>query len=167
MANQKEAVTGDVVTYTQLDGDVVKKLLLGEGKLAPIAEDPEAARGRIMRRLFEGTWEDVTSPSNLIQGKDLIDVPFEVRAVEWFESDFDEGVGFFSVVTAVMLADAFEASAGDIVKISLGSEQVLALLYRAWAEDRLPWRCVQRQADKPTRRGFKPRWLESWKEVTA
>lgn len=166
MTSETASAEGVALEYTELTLDTVGQVLKGELELLPAVENPEQASKRILTRIFEAeTLDDVLAPQkDVVQGKTFIGVPFELRSVDWLQSEHEEGPGIFTVCDALVLQDSIEAAEGDLIRLSLGGAQVLGQLYRIVTEQGLPRRIVQRTTEKATRRGRYPRWLEDWKE---
>lgn len=151
-----------VVPYDTVELEAVRSALLGQGRLEVRDEDPDAVTARIVNRILEGTADEAFTPQTVVKGKELVNVGFRLEAVDWASSDFEEGPGVFAIGTAALLEDTFAGSRGDVVKISLGGAQVVAQLYKAVTADTLPRDLVIRQTDKPTKRGYYPKWLEDF-----
>jgi hypothetical protein len=158
----------DVAT-SSVELEAVRAALLGEGRLQVPDEDPDVVTARIVGRILDAdSMEKTFAPSSVIKGDDFVNVPFTIEAVTWLSSDYEEGgPGVFALADGVCRGNTVEASAGDIVKVSLGGAQVIAQLYKAVANGWLPLDVVIRKTEKATKRGFHPKWLELPKDAKA
>jgi hypothetical protein len=100
------------------------------------------------------------APWRSIGLKALNRVPVLVTAIKRLPSDFDQGLGFFLVVTLAI------RSTGEVLNVTTGSAFVVLQLLRAWGLEQanpgtvFPWGVTPIVADKSSANGFYPMHLE-------
>jgi hypothetical protein len=100
------------------------------------------------------TVEDLDAAWDTASIEKLIDVPIRVLGIHRMPSDFDQGLGMYLIVDAVVAGD------GEHFTFSTGSVSVCAQLIRAHALDGFPLLVVPRRAKRPSANGYYPQHLE-------
>jgi hypothetical protein len=162
MTKNEETITGEVLPYDRIELAQVLDALTGKGRITLLDEDPEVVTRRIVARILEAETMDEVFASQAVQkADDLLNVPLRLLKVDWIASDFEEGPGVFALATVALLSTTFCGEFGEIVKVSLGGQQIVAQLYK-WANDGGEARSIViRKKDTPTKAGYYPKWLES------
>jgi hypothetical protein len=158
----------DVIPYERVELEAVREALLGNGQLRIREEDPDIARARIVSEILDGSLDEAFASRKPTASDDVVDTPMSLLSFDWAASDFDEGPGLFAVANCALLRSTFAGSAGDIIKVSLGGDQIIAQLYKLAQNGpgTLPRDIVVRKKSKPTKRGFYPKWLEFYNAPT-
>jgi hypothetical protein len=141
-------------------GGAVPDEAVARGYLRAAAEDvdddPEKIADSIVSRILRAeSVDDVLAPQAIEHARDLIGVPMEIRSARFQRSDYEEGPEVYMVCEAEVLDD------GRVTTFSCGGRSVMAQVYRIAQLGGLPFQGVLVQSPKPTRRGFRPLWLES------
>ena len=113
-------------------------------------ENPDEIRNRIESQLLAATSiEELLGERELLQGKQFVNKPFQVRSVQWRLSDFDgEGLPFYAVCEIV-------TPDGTMHALSCGARSVVQKLAIMVSNDWLPaW--VRITEGKATDAGYKP-----------
>lgn len=164
MANAKPssdlAVThtsADLAALDQLDTILLTGVMAGE-----VVEDPEQAQREIIAQLLAADSDaGLQQFGNAEPWGDYLEVPMELRGFTWRRSDFEgEGSPVYFIVRATDL------TAGAERVLTTGSMSVLAQLSNMARRGTLVGGVWQlHEAEKPTRAGYKPRWLVQPEQV--
>lgn len=163
-SNDEEKVTpihaGKAEVVRMTPGGAIPDEAVARGYLAQAADDvdddPEKIADSIVARIMRAeSVEDVLAPQAIEHARDLIGVPLEIRSAKFNRSEYEDGPEVYMVVEAEVLDD------GRVTTFSCGGRSVMAQVYRIAQLGGLPFRGVLVQSPKPTRRGFRPLWLES------
>lgn len=135
-------------------------LLTGEMEVEIVDDPAEISRQIVAQLLAAGDDLALQSFGEAEPWGDYLGVPFELHGFRWRRSDFSEGAPVYFIVDAVKLDD------GSRRVLTTGSMSVLAQLSNMARRGTLVggvW--LLTEAEKPTRAGFKPRWLVQPPEV--
>lgn len=149
--------------------DELDSILLGGELNVEVVDDPELLSREIVAQLLAASsdaelesfgdavgWREFAVPKSMAgQG-----TPMELHGFRWRPSSYEEGAPVFFVVSATRL------DTGDRVTLTTGSLNVLAQLSNMARRGTLVGAIrTLVEADKPTKRGFKPLWLITPGEV--
>lgn len=142
----------DVASLDKLD----EILLTGDVGGVEVIDDPAEISRQIVAQLLAAESDGALQDFGNAEGwGDYLNVPMELHGFRWRVSEFEgEGAPIYFVVDAIKLDD------GSRRVLTTGSMNVLAQLSNMARRGTLAggvWMMVE--ADKPTRAGFKPRWL--------
>ena len=84
----------------------------------------------------------------------LADRPLVVQSIAKMPAEFDGPIPYFLIVRGAT------ADTGETFTATTGALSVVAQLVKAHAAGWLPWKCVLRIADKPSKAGYFPQHLE-------
>ena len=131
-----------------LDLAVVLDMLKNGQKLHLVesTEDNEKQAIEILERTINVTTADeLFSETGTTKTADILNIPFQLREVNWRNSDFDEGCGIYAIMTGV-------TQHGEVLTIAAGSTNVVVKCIKAIQLGALP-RWVKLVDDK-TKGGF-------------
>jgi len=97
---------------------------------------------------------DVLAPQLTTPAEDVVNLPLTLTAVKWLESTLNQGPKVYAVVNAVNRD-------GQALTITTGASTVLAQLYRLVELDGFPCSARFVKAEKATKAGYYPMWLEA------
>jgi hypothetical protein len=97
---------------------------------------------------------DVLAPQVTTPAEDVVNVPLTLTGVKWLESTLNQGPKVYAVVSAV-------SRDGQVLTITTGASTVLAQLYRLVQLDGFPCSVRFVKAEKATKAGYHPMWLEA------
>lgn len=121
----------------------------------PALDDPQAAQEAIVERILSATSvDDVLGGSELTDSETLFNTAIVVHGVKWNRSDFEESAGAYAVV------EANRCDTGEKCDFSTGASNVMAQLFKLGELDAFPITVILREADRPSKAGYKPQWLE-------
>lgn len=149
------------------DADVlaeVKRVLITNERIPDAVEDPEAISAEIVAQILAAgsDKELATMQSGAIGWRELLDIPVELIGFRWRPSSFEDGSSVFFVVAGNRL------DTGEPVILTTGSRNVLAQLVNMAERGTITGAIVRLvEADKATRQGFKPLWLQFATDVNA
>lgn len=143
--------------------DELDRILLGGDLNVEVTDDPDAISREIVAQLLGAEndeelesfgdavgWREFAVPKSQAANG----VPMQIHGFRWRPSSYEEGAPVFFVVQATRMDE------GERVTLTIGSLNVLAQLSnmarRGTLVDAIR---VLVEADKPTKRGFKPLWL--------
>lgn len=147
--------SSDLVTETDVLAELERVLITNE-TLAVSEDDPDAMAAEIVAQILAAESDEQL---NAMQGgaigwRELLDIPVELHGFRWRPSDYDEGASLYFVVFAVRL------DTGDPIVLTTGSRNIMAQLVNRAKRGALTGQVVKAvQAEKETRRGFRPLWL--------
>ncbi|HVD03197.1 MAG TPA: hypothetical protein VNF75_03555 [Candidatus Dormibacteraeota bacterium] len=128
-------------------------------ELAAAIPDAEGSDGDGAERIAEALF-DASSPEELDQPWDsrdlsaLLNVPVRITAVRKAPSDYAHGPGFY------LILDLVELETGEKLTATTGAVSVMAQVVKAAAAGWVPLSVVLREAQRPTKAGYKPQHLE-------
>ena len=129
-----------------------------EAFLALVEEIPEAtddAYARIVRQLINAEHpSELNSPWEANTLRDRIGRPIRVDSLRRMPSDFEAGLGFFLVVQGM------DMQTEEQITATTGSVAIVAQLARLQSMRALPIVVIPREAERPSRNGFRPMHLE-------
>lgn len=118
--------------------------------------DPEETALAIVRQILEAPdAEAVLEMAGTTGARDMLGVPFRVRALRFMKSSFEEGSPVFAVV------DIIRKDTGESTVMTCGGTNVTAQLARLQQLDALDRDLQIVQTEKPTTAGYYPLWLQS------
>lgn len=136
-------------------------LLTGELEVEIIDDPAEISRQIVAQLLAAGDDLALQQFGEAEPWGDYLNVPMELHGFRWRKSEFEgEGAPIYFIVDAIKLDD------GSRRVLTTGSMSVLAQLSNMARRSTLVggvWMLTE--AEKPTRAGFKPRWLVQPPEV--
>lgn len=116
---------------------------------------PELAALSIVARIAEAkTADEVGQRGDVDHARDWIGQPFALTGYRWLASDFAEGP------QAYMVLDGVDDDGAPVV-ITCGALNVMVAAWRYADLGALPFSVVLSEADKPSKAGFRPMWLEA------
>lgn len=118
--------------------------------------DPEQAQLDIIRRILAAVdAEAVLQQQQAIHARDVVGLPLTILGFDYNESTFEEGgLSFYMLINCVN-------DEGEPYKITCGAVNVMAQLYRLGQLEAFPIKATIVEAGKPSKRGYKPMWLEA------
>jgi hypothetical protein len=141
----------DLASLDQLD----EILLTGEMNVEVIDDPVEISRGIVAQLLAADSDAALQDFGTAEPWGDYLEVPMELHGFHWRRSEFEgEGAPIYFIVSATKLDD------GSRRTLTTGSMSVLAQMSNMARRQTLVggvW--MLHEAEKPTRAGFKPRWL--------
>jgi hypothetical protein len=141
--------SGEVVPAT----DPLAALILERATVT--AEDPDAIAAEIVARILAAeTVDEVLAPRGTIPIGHLLGEPIEVRAVRWHRSDYADGPAVYAV------ADVVIAGTGERATVTCGARNVMAALWRLDDLGVLPITVEVVEAERASRAGYRPLWLQ-------
>lgn len=128
-------------------------------ELAAAIPDAEGGDGDGALRIAESLF-DASSPDELDQPWDsrdlaaLLNVPVRIVGVRKAPSDYAHGPGFY------LILDLVDLETGEKMAATTGAVGVMAQIVKAAAAGWIPLSVVLREAQRPTKAGYKPQHLE-------
>lgn len=121
----------------------------------PEFEDAEqASRDIVMQILQAADADEILEGAEVTPAKAMLGKPLRINGARAKKSAYEEGA------TMYVLIDAVDLGTGEVVKISCGSRNVLAQLYRTYQLNAFPLDCRILESERPTANGFRPLWLK-------
>lgn len=159
MANQQTGAEIVPVIHSSVELASLDQLddILRTGEMnVEIVEDPaEISRGIVAQLLAADSDEALQDFGTAEPWGDYLDRPMELHGFHWRRSEFEgEGAPVYFIVAVTDLTDGVRRT------LTTGSMSVLAQLSNMARRGTLVggvWQLIE--AEKPTRAGFKPRWL--------
>ena len=117
--------------------------------------DPEQVQLQIIARtLRASSVEQALAPDAAVSSKDYVGKPFTLLSFRWSEADdSNEGFQYYAVCQCV------DADGQPFVMTS-GAGRIVAALHVIRKNDAMPIGLVVKRADRPSRSGNYPMWLE-------
>lgn len=142
-------------TVDVLDSEVFQRFLAAADD-ATQEVDEEAITVEIIGRILNATSvDDVLGGRDATHARDFLGVPFALTGVRFNRSDFEgTGPAFYALLEG---ADAD----GQKVTVTCGARNVIAQAWKLADMGALPVRVQLREADRPTRNGYRVMWLEA------
>ena len=128
-------------------------------ELAAAIPDAEGSDGDGALRIAEALF-DASSPEELDQPWDsrdlsaLLNMPVRIVGVRKAPSDYTHGPGFY------LILDLVDLETGEKMAATTGAVGVMAQIVKAAAAGWIPLSVVLREAQRPTKAGYKPQHLE-------
>jgi hypothetical protein len=123
--------------------------------LASVPEADDDAYVGIIRQLMSAeSVADLDAPWTTRSLEAFVDSPLRVLNIHKMPSDFDEGLGTYLVVDAVV------PGLGEKFTVTTGSVNVVVQLVKAHTLGALPLLCIPRRSKRPTANGYYPMHLE-------
>ena len=140
----------DLAQLTQFDQIILGLIEAPED----VQDDPGEIAKAIILQLLQATTDEELQLSSATGWRELQGVPVEINGFRWRKSDFEEGSPVYVIVNGMRL------DTGEVLALTTGSGNILAQLSNLARRDQFPttWRLIE--ADKATKAGFKPLWLE-------
>lgn len=152
------AAGGDILTE-------LERVLITNEKVEPAEDDADAMAAEIVAQILSAESDDELA---LMQGgtaigwREMLGVPVRLEGFRWRPSDFEEGSSLYFVVFG------YRTDTGEAVILTTGSRNILAMLVNKAKRGVLSGSVViATEADKVTRRGFRPLWLKDVRPATA
>lgn len=120
-----------------------------------VAADPEAAQLDIVRRILSGdTPDEVLTQAEAMHSRDVLGESIIIDGFRYQESDLEGGgIGFYMLLDCV-------TPQGEPYVVTCGAVNVMAQLHRLAELGALPGVFSIVEMGKPTKRGYKPMWLQ-------
>lgn len=139
----------EVQEIPSLPPEIVRKFAQMAENVPDMAND---AGGAMLDQILSAeTVEQLDATlSGLPSAEDFGGKPLDIIGIAKAPSDYEEGLGFYLIVDAVV------AATGEAVRFSTGSTTIVAQLVKAYDLDAFPIRVIPKRADKQTRSGYWP-----------
>lgn len=143
--------TGEVVT-----ADSINAYLTAILEELPMQDEGDVT-GILAQIVNATTVEDLDSPWQSAGMGKYNGYAIEITSIKRLESDFPGGLGWY------LLCEGTVLETGEYKAFSTSAAAVMAQLLVAWYGDMFPYKCYVRIATKPTKKGFYPMHLESYR----
>ena len=164
MAASQTSQSTEIVVQSSKDlaksADVLsdlERVLVSNERVEPTDDDADSIASEIIAQILAAESDDELAAmqgGNAIGWRELLGLPIELIGFRWRPSDYEEGASLYFVVFGRRLDD------GSDVILTTGSRNIMAQLVNLAKRGRLTGTIVAAvEADKQTRRGFKPLWL--------
>lgn len=121
-------------------------------------QDEGDAYGILAQIINSDGLEDLDSPWQSAGMKQYDGYAVEIRSIKKMPSDIPGGLDWYLLCEGVVL------ETGEYKAFSTSASAVLAQLLVAWDRGYFPYRCYIRIAKKPTKKGFYPMHLETYRD---
>ena len=166
---KKDTPSTEIATVTHSSTDIASLdrldeiLLTGDAGVEIVDDPAELSRGIVAQLLAAPDDAALQAFGNAEPWGDYLEVPMEIRGFRWRRSDFEgEGAPIYFIVDVTDMKDGTQRT------LTTGSMSVLAQLSNMARRGTLVGGVWQlHEADKPTRAGYKPRWLVQPESVKA
>lgn len=123
--------------------------------LEAVPEPDEDATARIIMEILSAqSVEDIDKPWDVEGMRDYDGVVVQVNRVHKMPSDYKTGLGCYLVCKCT------QPGIGEEFTLTTGSAAIVAQLVRVHTLEAFPIEVVPRQAEKPTKKGYRPMHLE-------
>jgi hypothetical protein len=120
-------------------------------------QDEGDVYGILAQIINSETLEDLDSPWQSAGMKAYDGYAVEIRSIKKMPSDIPGGLDWYLLCEGIIL------ETGEYKAFSTGASAVLAQLLVAWERNMFPYRCYIRISKKPTKKGFYPMHLETYR----
>lgn len=124
------------------------------GEDLPTSDAQQSQAGIVARILAAGSADAVLDMGEPTKAEDLEQVSLRITGVRWMKSTFDEGPGVYAV------ADATRLDTDEKIKVTCGGVNVMTQLLRLQTMKALPQDVKIVKAQRPTKSGYYPYWLQ-------
>lgn len=146
-ARSQISVTPRLPAYTPKE---VFPAILGSAELP--ADEGAGTIDEIVARLLDApTLEAALQQQQTESLEGILGVTLMVDRPRWYPTDYAEQTSRCFVVV-----EAIEWESGVVHTVTIGSTQPMVAIWRAWAEGKLPLKCIFHRSEKKTRAGFYP-----------